>query len=115
MSTAREYWIGLPVGVTIHENGTATWTIDTSDAGEALRELWMETDESSYTEVAAYTEDQVLTDMAVATAQATFTASVTEMKKELKCPLRHSCDFRTTEIPELVAHIKDEDATHGDC
>ena len=44
-STSRTYVVGLPVIVTVHDDGTVEYTVDTSEAGEAIREDVSETDD----------------------------------------------------------------------
>lgn len=39
MMPPRTYWVGLPVGVTVHDDGTVEYEIDTAEAGSAVREL----------------------------------------------------------------------------
>ena len=36
---SRDYTVGLPVTVYVHEDGTVRYEIDTAEAGEAIREL----------------------------------------------------------------------------
>jgi hypothetical protein len=36
---ARSYWVGLPVGITVADDGTVTYEVDTSEAGQAIMEI----------------------------------------------------------------------------
>lgn len=51
---SREYWIGLPVGVTVHDDGRVTYSIDTSEATD------IDEDSAAWEE---YGEEQVLADV----------------------------------------------------
>jgi len=109
--TQRSYWIGLPVGVTVRDDGSISVEVDMSEAPAEMNETWGESEELS----AEVTETQILTDMAIVDAHpASWVVSVQPAVAEMKCPARYDCDFRTFEIPLMCAHLANPDEKHGD-
>lgn len=103
--SARTYWVGLPVGVTVHEDGGVSVEVDMSEAPSAISEVYNEADEDTYPEVAAYPFEGALLDMAIVEAhRGTFTVSHQRDTAEMTCP-KWRCEFKTADIPEMLGHI----------
>jgi hypothetical protein len=100
MSEPREYWVGLPVGIKVHDDGLVTWTIDTSEAGDGISEE-AGTENGSAPNV---TEDQMLRDYAIAYAQPEVTVD-SRATEPYRCPVLFACDFRTEDLADLADHI----------
>jgi hypothetical protein len=106
--SSREYWVGLPVGVCVDDDGTVTFTIDFSEAGDGI----LEEVGNEFGSAPEVTEDQALLDYATVNAypvgppQATLAPS---LMGEMECPVRYSCGFRTAGRAEMAAHIASDD------
>lgn len=105
MAEAREYWVGLPVGITVHPDGKVTWTIDSSEASSAMGEEWGEASEETNPTVAEYTQEQVLLDQAIVDAVSTQPTVESTPDERMKCPINYSCSFRTGNLGEMADHI----------
>jgi hypothetical protein len=113
VSAPREYWVGLPVGVRVHQDGRVTWIVDTSEATRAMSEEFSEADEETNPAVAAITEEQMLLDCAIVDAVSATPQVDTAPDQEMKCPVRYACGFRTGNLGDMAAHILDTEADHG--
>lgn len=101
MSDPREYWVGLPVGVRVHDNGRVEWIIDTSEAGKGISEE-AGTEFGSAPEV---TEDEMLLDYAIANAQPGYVTVGSHADEPYHCPAFYACTFRTESVPDLTDHL----------
>ncbi len=103
----RTYWVGLPVGITVREDGGVSVEIDMSEASSAI----MEDAGNEYGSAPSVTENQALRDSAIVDAHpGPYSVNLQRSVSEVRCPVRYSCDFRTFDIPALVEHI--ESAEH---
>jgi len=104
--SARSYWVGLPVGVTVGDDGSVTVEVDMSEASSSMSDEWAEADEDTNPDVAALSENQVLLDGAVVDAHpGPWSARLSPAVAEMRCPVRYTCGFRTFEIPAMAAHL----------
>ena len=52
----RDYWVGLPVGITPNQDGSITIEVDMSEASEAMADVFAESD------LVDWTEDEMIAD-----------------------------------------------------
>lgn len=104
--SARSYWVGLPVGITVHDDGSVTIEVDASEASEAMAELWREQGPDNGFD---WPEDEMLIDCAVVDAEragpAYPTLRIPAKVISMRCPVRYACGFTTASRDEMVAHI----------
>lgn len=106
--SSRSYWVGLPVGVTVHDDGTVDVEVDMSEASSAMSDEFHERGE----DLEGTSEDQMLLDCAVVDGERPDHANkpVTRMGSVhlqlMKCPVRYRCGFKTRDLEEMARHIE---------
>lgn len=110
----RSYWVGLPVGITVTDDGSVEYEIDTSEASSAMRDTWYESEELS----ASIHENQMLLDGAIVDSQRAGHVAKVRLYRDwlgpMDCPVRYACPFKSSQIHEMAAHIGDPAEKHGD-
>jgi hypothetical protein len=118
--TSRSYWVGLPVGVTVHDDGRVEVEVDMSEASKSMGEQWYEATEDTDPELAAIDEPRYLTDLAIVDAQRGEHQVAVDMPAAwidgvpVRCQARWRCGFETTDLAEMEAHVRDPEERHGD-
>ena len=101
--SSRTYWVGLPVGITVREDGGVSVEIDMSEAPKAI----MEDASDEFGSAPSVSENQALCDSAIVEAHpGPYSVNLQRSVSEMRCPVEYSCSFRTFEIPALVEHIE---------
>lgn len=110
--TSRTYWVGLPVGITVSDDGTLRVEVDMSDASSEMRDVWYDAEEMDWDEAQALTDGAVVDAHPGRSSGADVT--IPRAVAEMHCPARYDCPFRTFIISEMVVHLTDPDERHGD-
>lgn len=112
---SRTYPCGLPVMVTVHDDGRVDVEVDMSEAGQTMSETWYERE--FVPDLQGVDEARMLLDRAVAEAMRSEykveQVNPPEWLPELKCPARWACGF-TGGLAAMDAHLRDPDESHGD-
>jgi hypothetical protein len=108
--SSRTYWVGLPVGVTVHDDGAVEFEVDISEAGDGISDEWSEDQDGNYDGVS---EGRMLLDYAIANAQVGHAmARPTAPPRPYHCPVKYSCPFETESLEDLAGHAA-EGTYHG--
>lgn len=111
--SSRSYWVGIPAGVTVHDDGSIEIDVDLSEVTKEMSESFDEDNDEGTT------EKQMLMDSAIIDSHVQrrgnrFNQPIPRQYLGLmKCPVRYSCPFETSQLHEMAAHIGDESEKHG--
>ena len=107
----RSYCVGLPVILTVHDDGRVQVEVDMSEASSEMSEQWGQDPDGEDVPP----EDLMLLDSAVVDAQTREHVVAADMPAswiegaELKCPVQYSCPvtFAAGETDLMGTHIRD--------